>query len=71
MAAVQPLTANATTATLLDTSQPYAGDSTPIDVQPVLPTSGESPEVDPTDLAVTDIQAGYLTEEGSHTEATP
>ena len=70
-ALVQPLTMNATTATLLDTSQPCAGDHAPVDIQLIPPTRGGSPEANHTGPVVADIQAGCSAEEVSHAETIP
>ena len=66
VAPVQPLTANAVTATALSTEDPA-----PSGIQLIPPTRGGHPKAENAGSATTDIQAGHITEEGSHAEATP
>ena len=70
MEAVLPSTMNVIIATILGISLPCAEDPALVGNQPLL-TSAENLEEGPTDLAVTEDQAGHLAGEGRHTDATP
>ena len=70
MQAALPLGMNITTATVLATLQPSAGDPTLTDTQLTIPASRQSQEAGPTGPVATDIPADPPAEAGSLTETT-